>query len=244
MTVCKEYEARISALIDDELTDADRLEVMEHLAVCPACKAFWEDLLAMRDALREEVPAPAGFADAVMSRVRETAQEAAAAEKKTVRFPGWKRFAGLAACCAVVALGVWLADSMQPESMTMSSARNSYAAPEMAGADDCVPGNEADLDVADDAGPYGYSAPCDVPESAEDKTAEEPAVCRAAITTSGDVAAQWVRDELGEEWASGACYSLSEEQFRELRNLLRESGEKFNEIQGDENGSGYLLLAE
>ena len=72
MIVCKEYEARISALIDDVLTIDERIEVLEHLDNCPACRAYWEDLLSLRDLLRtEETPAPVGFTDADMARVRE-----------------------------------------------------------------------------------------------------------------------------------------------------------------------------
>lgn len=249
MFVCKEYEARISALIDDELTAEERIEVLEHIAKCPACKAYWEGLLTLRDALREETPAPAGFADAVMSRVRDTAQETAAAEKKTVRFPGWKRFAGLAACCALVAIGVWMADILPTPSMDTASVRNG-AAPEAAPQNDCTDDSVmADTDAGAES--YGYT------DSANDAASfEAPASCGetpevqpeddfiAAITTSSEVAKQWVEDVLGKEWVSGARYSISEEQYLELYKLLSSSGESFTEIIGNYDGSSYQLLAE
>ena len=37
MQVCEKYEARISALIDDELPAGERLEVLEHLDACLVC---------------------------------------------------------------------------------------------------------------------------------------------------------------------------------------------------------------
>ena len=125
MKACKEYEARISALIDDELSPEERLAVMEHLAGCPGCKAYWEDLLAMGDLLRaEDTHAPEGFAESVMARVKETAQE-----RKVVTFPLWKRLAAIAACCAIVVLGVWMMGGIAPSYME-DSAVNGSAAPE------------------------------------------------------------------------------------------------------------------
>lgn len=251
MLVCKDYEARISALIDDELTAAERVEVLEHLAQCPACKAYWEEMLLIRGALRATVEVPAGFADAVMARVRATAQEKpVTAERKTLRFPGWKRFAGLAACCAVVLLGVW-AMELAPN----SGADNCAAAPQMYATDEDLMTGSAEscgLDTADSAAPeadngaaYGYEMPPGSSRETEDETAEDNAVSSAAVLmTDSDVAAKWVEDTLGEAWVSGASYSLSEEQYGELRGLLENAGEGFNEIMGEKDSGSYELLAE
>ena len=250
MMMCKEYEARINALIDDELDASERIEVLEHIAQCPACKAYWEDLLSMRDMLRgQECSTPVGFSDAVMARVRVTKQDKAT-EKKVLRFPQWKRFAALAACCAVVALGVWAADFMpgvEAGSMNMS-ASNGAAAPETC---DSI----SDSDVAESStADYGV---CDTDDAAVYNTmpgtAEEPDKAKnyaenpdfiAAILTDSEVAAKWVKDTLGKEWHSDAVYTLSEEQYYELRKMLEKSGDTFTEITGDESRSEYRLLAE
>lgn len=249
MIVCKEYEARISALIDDELTAEERIEVLEHIALCPACKAHWEACLAMRDALREEVSAPAGFAESVMARVQKTAQEQSSA-KKVLRFPGWKRFAGLAACCAVVILSVWMIGISPEKNMSDCAVSNRSAAPEAA-AESPAMNNGACTDTADGAGSYSLyggdnAATCGDPsdEAPTDATGNAESSFPTIMTTASELAADWVKQNLGENWLSGASYSLSEGQYFELRTLLRNAGESFSEITGNENGSGYLLLAE
>ena len=245
MLVCEQYETRISALIDDELTSEDRTDVLKHLSQCPACRAYWEQLLLVRDAIRNpEHAAPAGFADAVMARVRETEQDRPlAAEKKVLRFPGWKRYAGLAACCAVVLLGIFAMDFL-PGMVSGGAdecARNG-AAPQMY-AEDSLTGSAAES--------YGINT-ADSTEAADMDSgvyASDNASCRvetaaATLMTSSTVAGQWVEENLGEDWVSGACYMLSEEQYSELREVLETAGEMFNEIIGETENGGYLLIAE
>ena len=243
--VCKEYEARINALIDDELTAQERAQVLEHMAQCPACHAYWEELLQIRDALREPVEVPAGFADGVMARVRETAQDSAATQRKTLRFPLWKRFAGLAACCAVVLLGIW---AMDFPAMLGGSTGNS--APQRFAREDngSMTGSAESygIDTADSADNGAYntnSAACDaLPESGPE--ADDAAALTTVLATDSEIAAAWVRDTLGESWISGARYALSEEQYSALRELLVNAGERFNEIMGEQDSGMYQLLAE
>ena len=79
---------------------------MAHMAACPACQAYFDDQIAIHDAMdRLGSDAPEGFAEQVMARVRITAQESP--RKKIVSFPHWRRWTALAACCAAAALGVW-----------------------------------------------------------------------------------------------------------------------------------------
>ena len=106
MKPCEEYEALISDFLDGELSAEDRAEVAEHLASCPACQQYFDDLVAMHDAFDQigEVPVPEDFGARVMARVRETPQTGT---KKIISFPHWKRWAALAACCAIAALGLW-----------------------------------------------------------------------------------------------------------------------------------------
>lgn len=266
MVVCKEYEARISALIDDELTIDERIEVLEHLDHCPACRSYWEDLLAMRNVLRtKETPAPAGFADAVMARVRETKQEKTP-ERKVLRFPQWKSFAALAACCAVVLLGIWSMDLMPGVNNSMDMAMtNTCAAPERAAQGDATTGSVRDVGTTDSApempdADYGVSdnsttalydaanTPDALPES--DSTADsvknfaQNGNFAAAMLTESDMAGQWVEENLNEAWVSGAIYSLTEEQYLKIRDLLESENEQFTEIMGENTASGYLLLAE
>ena len=101
MRTCEGYELLISEFIDGALDEADRTELMAHMAGCPVCQAYFDDQIAIHDALTqlEEIPAPAGLAGQVMARVRETPQPSPA-EKKIIPLPHWRRWAALAACCA------------------------------------------------------------------------------------------------------------------------------------------------
>ena len=260
MIVCKEYEARISALIDDALTTDERIEVLAHLDNCPACRAYWEDLLSLRDLLRaEETPAPAGFADAVMARVHETKQEKAP-ERKVLPFPQWKRFAALAACCAVVLLGIWSLDLMPGTENSMDmAALNGSAAPECtaqgdAGArkDDTSDSAQEPPDVEYDVSDDGSAAFCGVPESPAQNDAAEDFVkafaatggFTAAVATASDVAAEWVEEHLDLEWGAGTVYTISQAQYDALCQLLEDAGEMFTVITGDDTRGEYRLLAE
>ncbi len=266
MLTCKEFEARISALIDDELTGRERIETLEHLDGCLECRACWEDFLAIRDAIgAQEQDVPAGFAEAVMARVRETKQENMP-ERKVLRFPQWKRFAALAACCAVVLLGIWSMDLMPGAENSMDmAALNNCAAPERAAQGDTITGSVQDGGMNGPAqempgADYGVSeddcaAPCDVPEipdalpqseakSDDANTFAQNSDFTAAVITRSDVAEEWVEDNLHKEWVSGARYALSEEQYNELREFLESAGEEFTEITGNQDGRDYLLLAE
>ncbi len=63
---CAEMDVRIDALLDGELSGAERAEVEAHLAACAACAALHADLLAIRERARrapaEITPPPAVWA--------------------------------------------------------------------------------------------------------------------------------------------------------------------------------------
>ena len=109
MKTCQDWELDISAYLDGALSGEEQSALLSHLGGCPACQQYLDDQLAIREALRalESLPAPAGLAERVMEQVRESTQSPPKTRKATVRFPRWQRWAALAACCAVVALGVW-----------------------------------------------------------------------------------------------------------------------------------------
>ena len=109
MERCERYTALLSVRLDEELTEQEERELGAHLAVCPACRALESQLAAIHSAFPqvEEVPAPEGFAQGVMDRVR--ASESA--KPKVIplfRRPQFKALAGMAACLALC-LGVYQA---------------------------------------------------------------------------------------------------------------------------------------
>ncbi len=126
---CEKYEPMISAFLDGELSEEERVDVAAHLAACPGCQRYFDDLVAIHDALeQEEVPVPEDFAESVMARVRETPQE----ERRVIAFPHWKRWAALAACCAIAALGLWTVQTGSAKTARQTMAARS--APEPASA--------------------------------------------------------------------------------------------------------------
>ena len=131
MKNCEEYEPLISGFLDGELSAEDRAKAAEHLASCPACQQYFDDLVAMHDAFDqiEDVPVPEGFAEQIMARVRETPRAEA---KKIIPIPRWRRWAALAACCAVAALGLWSAQHWTALPQEASQTVLAGSAPSMA----------------------------------------------------------------------------------------------------------------
>lgn len=288
MRTCEEYEALISAFIDGALDDDSRGELMVHMAQCPACQAYFDDQIAIHDALEGmEAQAPADFTARVMEQVRREARQPAApekAEKKTVTFPYWRRFAAMAACCAVVALAGFWAFGGQPDTgnvaadtAVMDTGRsltgteeadappaenNASGAADDVQADALPEGSEDTIAPDSDEGgevtggentlppvvSSNNSSPQQDPAvgqnaSVEGEEGKSPAMYTAkqnapvVLTTDSQVAADWVTETLGQTWEAGASYTLTEEQFSQVKALLAENGENFTELT-PENGTG------
>lgn len=97
---CDQFLELLSAQLDGALTEEEERELEEHLAACPDCRAVGAQLSALQGAFPEleEVPAPEGFTQGVMDRIR--------AEKKVIplfKRPQFRALAGLAACLVLVA---------------------------------------------------------------------------------------------------------------------------------------------
>lgn len=107
---CNESGPLISAMIDDELTDAELMAVRDHLGACEGCRDYERGLLASRRALTSHLSlsAPAGFEasvlDALDSRastrsVRRSLLDAAIDFMR----PGWRQIAVSTAAALVIA---------------------------------------------------------------------------------------------------------------------------------------------
>ena len=103
----------LDAYLDEELAGMDARELEAHLAGCAACARQRDERLALRAAIRSQVPrfpAPAALRTRVQAAVR-----AAASPSPTVSARGRRRFAvgswwrplAVAASLVVVALGSW-----------------------------------------------------------------------------------------------------------------------------------------
>lgn len=106
MKYCEEYAALLDPFVDGELPPEEMERVRAHLEICPGCRAYVDDALAIRAGFPdvEDTAVPEGFARGVMERIRRDAErERKAAKRKRVR--RWAgTFSALAACCALVVL--------------------------------------------------------------------------------------------------------------------------------------------
>lgn len=218
-----EYRENLSALLDGELSSAERGVVLAHLNICAECRAYWTELAAMRDALSSlgDVDVPDGFTDSVLARLRAAADtppsrrlaELAVTRGKPIGFADSlrlrRRWAGLAAC-AVVALAVATLPRMgmmgraAPEAPAMGVLYESSTVI-CDTMEDAAPEEAAEDPSAREAGVWESSAlMADAGAgtrtygAAEAKSASEPPV----LTLMGEDAAVWL-DEHAEPLGDG-----------------------------------------
>lgn len=133
MKTCGEYEERISAYLDGELSKDGQAELMEHMASCPVCQQYFNDLVEIHAAMiPEEAAVPEDFSERVMKRVRAAEQERPQAAK-AIRLPRWKRWTALAACCAAAALGLFTLQRAGSDPASLQASVASYAAADETG---------------------------------------------------------------------------------------------------------------
>ena len=162
----EQYAALLDAFIDEALSEEDAARVREHLTVCPECRSYVSDALAMRELFPgiEETPVPDDFADSVMS--------ALSAQRIPWR-KQWKKAAlPLAACVAVALLlrGLYVLPTG-----AMGGGATNAAAPEMA---------------LMDAGGGGVAEPTEAPYDALEEYAESAEDAAEFQTSAGSASAR------------------------------------------------------
>ena len=108
MPDCEYFEELCSMALDGELSRAQKRELDAHLAECPACAAYMEDLKLMRTAWGDvKEPLPEALHQKIMSGVVEEAQKnaAPAKEKRKRRPPVFTMIAAAAACVLLAVSG-------------------------------------------------------------------------------------------------------------------------------------------
>lgn len=76
---CREAARRLWALLDDDLPEAERLAVLEHLVTCEDCDAHRRHAVAFRRAVRgvgERFAPPAGLAPTIRQALHRAAEGA------------------------------------------------------------------------------------------------------------------------------------------------------------------------
>ena len=94
MIDCEKCREMISCLLDDELDDADRSLVREHIAHCPECRSVYDAFCTISEQMREPEPLPEGLHEKIMSGI------SAKPKKKTGVI--WIKYLSAAACIALV----------------------------------------------------------------------------------------------------------------------------------------------
>lgn len=205
MDSCERCTQLLSARLDGELTAREARELEAHLASCPECRALAEELEAIHAAFPrlEEIPAPEGFAQGVMERIRE---EAGPKVIPLFRRPQFRALAGLAACAALC-LGLYRAGmpglpklaAGEQESMTVASYAAAEAAEEKVEAPQYSIARDMDMDGATDDRKGAVTPPYD------------PAVGVDAFSQYTMNAAE--EKSLSEGQAAPAHYAFSNDQY-------------------------------
>ena len=149
-----ENAALLDAFVDGELTAAEMAEVQAHLAECPDCQAYVDDVLAIRADFptAESTELPADFAGHVMQAVAKTPQS------RPKKQP-WGKLAAAAACLAVIVLvqyGAGLSSRNTSNEAAAYTADCAAAESTVERSADASSGDDADscqpMDPADDSG--------------------------------------------------------------------------------------------
>ena len=120
-----DMETQVDAYLDGELTAGDAAELEEHLAGCANCERFRSERLALRSAIRAQLPkleAPELLRARVRAAVRDEAAPARRPLPRTAApaAPAAWRWMALAATIAVVALGSWRLGSARAASTILA----------------------------------------------------------------------------------------------------------------------------
>lgn len=94
MIDCEKCREMISCLLDDELGDAERGFVREHIEHCPECQSVYDAFCTISEQMREPETLPEGLHEKIMSGV------GAKPTKKTGIV--WIKYLSAAACIALV----------------------------------------------------------------------------------------------------------------------------------------------
>lgn len=196
-----EYKEKLSALLDGELNEQERGEVLAHLDTCAECRTYFAELNALHGALGdlESVEPPEDFAAGVLARLHgENAP-------KTVKKRGpWRTWGTLAACAAVVVLAAATVPNMfrmgakPADSATPAAANTTAEAPESVMMGTAAAGDEGGTEESFDGsvGATLYAVPFDADPSAKPAEAETPTETEAAEAdmaagaTNGAIAAE------------------------------------------------------
>ena len=192
MKYCEEYAALLDLFVDGELSLEEMLRVQEHLDTCPACRAYVDDVLAMRAAFpdAENTEVPEGFAAGVMAAIQADAAARPVSPKKKKKTPWVGLAASFAACCAIVIIQQNGPLAAKSESAAASMAYDTAVAEEAA---------------CDDAAEYSYfTADTATEETAPEAEEAAPMERQTEATAEGGAVSQSTKNTSLENDAAAA----------------------------------------
>ena len=241
MEHCEKYAPLISAAVDGELSAAERSELMDHLAQCPACREVYSEMMAMHEAFSQlEAEVPGDLAGDVMAKVR---------TQRQVKRPRhyWWQITAAAACCALVFLGYqhfYGAGPMENTADTAGEAAPYAAVSEDAGADAA---SAPDLGEAATAAPAPAPAPgsLTVENHREGKAGAVPSdeeIMEDVLTyfQGGTAAVSTAAAEAEDQHGEVPCPTLSSD-APELETWLLEHVAAEGYSSGDSSAQAWLL---
>ena len=121
---CEEISRRLADDLSGTLDEAERIELQQHLASCPACRAESEGLGDLWRALGD-IPAPPPDSRALRARLDATVrrEQQAAAPQRAPRFNQWLLAAGVAAVALTAGLFLGRAGAPAPASSDVLALR-------------------------------------------------------------------------------------------------------------------------
>ncbi len=211
MKYCEEYLALLSAFADDACTPEEAQRVREHLAVCPGCRAYWNEMLQIKAAFPDvdSVEVPEGLADGICAAVR--AQPAVRHRRSAA---AWAKILAPMAACLLIAVALGFPSAQR----NVVSQRTDTDQQEKADPD----GKGASVPTGDDASTQ-YQAEADLAEQTPGQELQAPATQQDAAGKStfpeNEVAVAPVTLNLGDEYAQSL--TLEQQQLPSLPDDLR-----------------------
>lgn len=104
---CAEAEQKLSALLDDEISESDRLQIQEHLAACAACREQLEEWREYGSLLRASPVPESVDSTGAWAEIRERIEEERSSTRSSIPGGGNLVWTGAAAALLVFSTGVY-----------------------------------------------------------------------------------------------------------------------------------------
>lgn len=206
MISCDQIELSINLYLDDMLPSEELPALKAHLEHCPECRAVYEQLLALKNAVAVlDEPVPEALHERILTYVAEnTRQPESVPGKKQLSFRRWGKALAAAAACGIIGItALYFGPQESGDAMEQlsngaeSSAMSNESVPD--GALPEVPSASSDLLMTENAGAvvdmtegtqeehsvYSGQLSIDLPPMADEKQRDEARVIARQLVAMG-----------------------------------------------------------